>query len=63
MLIGSLFQPHVGCKARSEKKEVRSDQDPEEGQDVQGGVVDQATHCLGHQPEDANDGEDLLQAP
>ena len=53
----------MGCKARSEKKEVGSDQDPEEGQDVQGGVVDQATHCLGHQPEDANDGEDLLQAP
>ena len=57
----------MGCNSKCKRGEGGPGKIPEEGQDVQGGLVDQATHCLGHQlhrqPEETYDGEDLFQAP
>ena len=57
----------MGFNAKKEKEEGGHDKDPVEGQDVQGGLVDQAKDGLGHQlnlqPEETYDGEDLFQAP
>ena len=56
----------MGCNSKGERGKGEHDENPEEGQDVQGGLVDQAKDGLGHQlnlqPEETYDGEDLLQA-
>ena len=53
----------MGCNSKGEGGKGEHDENPEEGQDVQGGLVDQAKDGLGHQLHRQPNGEDLLQAP